>query len=439
MKELIVKGLTSHLIEIFVLDSSKTDGSGLTGLAFGDAGLVAYYYRSGAAGETAITLATMTLGTWATGGFIEIDAINMPGYYQISVPDAAFASGVDKVNMIIHGAANMAPVPIEIQLTDINVNDGAAGGMSRLDVAVSSRNSVIPPSVTQFNARTILAASYGLEATNQLIKTQTDKIVDGGATEATLTARTILAANYALEATSQLIQAKTDNLPVDPADQSDIIAATDALAALITARTLLAASYFNPSAQNVSLTAAAITAIWDEALNGHTTANTPGLIMRQLAGWIAADGTVSASPAPTTTEFTTDIISGSASFFSDQTLMFTSGVLEGQARVIISDDGAGKFIFDEAFSFAPGEDDFIIQAGHVHPISEITAAIFAGADVDGFTFEQFMKLMLASLSKISGAATATNTFRAADDSKDRITATVDANGNRSAVTFDAAG
>jgi len=42
----------------------------------------------------------------------------------------------------------------------------------------------------------------------------------------------------------------------------------------------------------------------------------------------------------------------------------------------------------------------------------------------------------ALLAKISGAATATNTFRDIDDTKARITATVDADGNRTAITLD---
>ena len=73
-------------------------------------------------------------------------------------------------------------------------------------------------------------------------------------------------------------------------------------------------------------------------------------------------------------------------------------------------------------------------------LNNITAAsVLAAGDADGFTLEEALKLLLAQLSKLSGAATNTNTFRAADDSKDRITATVDENGNRSAVTFDATG
>lgn len=45
-------------------------------------------------------------------------------------------------------------------------------------------------------------------------------------------------------------------------------------------------------------------------------------------------------------------------------------------------------------------------------------------------------ILSACVGKMSGGATTTNTFRDTNDGKDRITATVDADGNRSAVTLD---
>lgn len=54
------------------------------------------------------------------------------------------------------------------------------------------------------------------------------------------------------------------------------------------------------------------------------------------------------------------------------------------------------------------------------------------------TVRQALRLMLAALGgKLSGAATTTVAIRDTNDSKDRITATVDADGNRTAVTYDA--
>jgi hypothetical protein len=56
----------------------------------------------------------------------------------------------------------------------------------------------------------------------------------------------------------------------------------------------------------------------------------------------------------------------------------------------------------------------------------------------GLTLRQAMRLLAAaSAGKLSGAATTTITIRnAVADDKDRITATVDSSGNRSAITVD---
>jgi hypothetical protein len=73
-------------------------------------------------------------------------------------------------------------------------------------------------------------------------------------------------------------------------------------------------------------------------------------------------------------------------------------------------------------------------------LTDIPAAILdlaAGVET-GLTLRQAMRLLLAAeAGKLSGAATTTITIRnAVADSKNRIVATVDADGNRSAVTYD---
>jgi hypothetical protein len=66
--------------------------------------------------------------------------------------------------------------------------------------------------------------------------------------------------------------------------------------------------------------------------------------------------------------------------------------------------------------------------------------MLASGDVDGYTLEETLKICMAALAgKVSGAGTSTITFRAADDSKDRIVATVTGNGNRTSITIDSAG
>ncbi len=81
-----------------------------------------------------------------------------------------------------------------------------------------------------------------------------------------------------------------------------------------------------------------------------------------------------------------------------------------------------------------------IQAD-ISALNDISVAqIFAGGDMDGFNLEESQKLILAaSAGTLSGAATTTVTITAVDGSKARLTATVDGDGNRSAVIKDATG
>lgn len=118
MKLLIKKGTTSKLARIFIQDSSLTTGAGLTGLVYNSASLTAYYIKEGEASATAISLVTMTVGTWVSGGFKEVDATNLPGIYEIGIPDACL-TGTDSVLIMLKGATDMAPVLLEIQMDDL--------------------------------------------------------------------------------------------------------------------------------------------------------------------------------------------------------------------------------------------------------------------------------------------------------------------------------
>lgn len=68
---------------------------------------------------------------------------------------------------------------------------------------------------------------------------------------------------------------------------------------------------------------------------------------------------------------------------------------------------------------------------------DVTGAVLEAQIEDGLTLRQALRLLSAALAgKVSGAETTTVTIRNTADTKDRIVATVDANGNRTAVTTD---
>lgn len=147
MKLSILAGSTSQTINIFIQDSSSTTGAGLTGLVYNTSSLVAYYALPRAA-ATAITLATQTVtGAYSSGGFVEISSSNMPGWYRLDVPDASIASG-RFTSIHLKGASNMAPLPIEIELTAWNNQDAVHGGMSALPNTACTTNASLLTSGT---------------------------------------------------------------------------------------------------------------------------------------------------------------------------------------------------------------------------------------------------------------------------------------------------
>jgi hypothetical protein len=140
MKLAIKKGSTSVALYVFIADSSSTVGAGKTGLAFDTASLVAYYVRP-LASATSITLATQTVtGAWSSGGFVEVSVANMPGVYRFDIPDAALATGVNSVVVMLKGASGMAPLVLEVELVAYDPQDAAGLGLSRVDASISSRS-----------------------------------------------------------------------------------------------------------------------------------------------------------------------------------------------------------------------------------------------------------------------------------------------------------
>jgi hypothetical protein len=87
----------------------------------------------------------------------------------------------------------------------------------------------------------------------------------------------------------------------------------------------------------------------------------------------------------------------------------------------------------------------LVDVVSINPEGDAEPSVIALALLDlvdaiesGITPRKALRIALAALAgKASGLAGVTAVYRAADDSKDRITATVDANGNRTAVTIDA--
>lgn len=142
-------------------------------------------------------------------------------------------------------------------------------------------------------------------------------------------------------------------------------------------------------------TAAAIAdAVLDEALSGHTTAGTVGKAI-------------------------SDTLADTNELQGDWT------------------DGGRLDLILDAILADTGTDGVVLSSSTMNSIAAALLDLSAGVETNR-TVRQALRLILAaSAGKVAGAATTTVTIRDTNDSKDRITATVDSDGNRSAVTLDA--
>lgn len=127
----IKHGAADQSITFVLVDA---DGVEATGLTITDLDIV--YARDRAAAVKAdLTALSAVTDAHSDNKAIEIDATNAPGLYRVDFPDAAFASGVDRVQLIINGAA-IKPAVIEVELVAKLVSDlnDAAAAPSAADI-----------------------------------------------------------------------------------------------------------------------------------------------------------------------------------------------------------------------------------------------------------------------------------------------------------------
>jgi hypothetical protein len=537
-KLLKVKGATSQILEIFIQDSSSTTGAGLTGLVFNSGSLTCYYHRNTSSSATAVTLVTMTVGTFTSSGFKEVDATNMPGVYQLCLPDAAYATGADSVAALLKGATNMAPVALEIQLTGVDVGDGVRFGMTALPNAAAEAagglytrgsgagqinqpaNGLIDVNTLRWNGTAVATpATAGIPDVN--VK-NVNNVSAASVTTVNANLGTTQPVNYTGTGASALV--KSDMVDVAGAAVSTSSAQIGVNAVNIggtaqTGRDIGASVLLSngTGAGQVSLSSGTVTVGTNNDKTGYS--------LTTLESANAQSGTAQAGGASTIT-----LASGASatdSLYVGCVVKIYGGTGAGQARVITAYVGSTKVAtVDRAWQTNPDNTstyavladvmakvDSSLQVtaasvqgnvtgsvgsvtgavgsvtgavgsvtgnvggnvtGSVGSIASggIAAASFAAGAIDaaaiatdaigsaelaasaaneiadalldrsagietGYTPRQALRIILAALAgKLSGAATTTVAIRDVGDTKNRISATVDADGNRSAVTLD---
>lgn len=134
-----------------------------------------------------------------------------------------------------------------------------------------------------------------------------------------------------------------------------------------------------------------------------------------------------------------------ADYYSGAVILLAGGTGAGQARRIDSYSAGRVVTIDRAWSTNPdGTTFYIILKGAPAPISSTDKSSIATTLLDlaagvetNLTIRQAMRLFVSALAnKVAGGGTNTVSFRDYNDTKNRITATVDGFGNRSAITRD---
>ena len=182
-------------------------------------------------------------------------------------------------------------------------------------------------------------------------------------------------------------------------------------------------------------------AVWDEDNRDHLLPHSTGKNLDTIrkANYVT-DGTVAAGGTPTTTTFRTTLTQPNDTY-NHQTLLFLTGNLEGESKPILSyTQTNGVITLDEALTEVPtAGDEFVILPDHVHPLS-ITISRILAAEIEpgGYDLKRTLQAvgaMLAGL--VSGAGSGTESFKAVGTpAKTRVQFVVDANGNRTGVTYD---
>ncbi len=153
-----------------VLLRGDDDGQGETGET--SATVTCYYMRQGAASAVEVSLITGTLGSHTDGGWIAVDATNMPGLYQFDAPDAAFATGVNAVTFMFT-VSGVLDKTVKFALVDYDPRSATNLGLSNLDAAISSRSSHSAADVWTATTRTLTANTNLNDPTAAAIATAT--------------------------------------------------------------------------------------------------------------------------------------------------------------------------------------------------------------------------------------------------------------------------
>jgi hypothetical protein len=191
-------------------------------------------------------------------------------------------------------------------------------------------------------------------------------------------------------------------------------------------------------------TAAAIAdAVWDEAYSGHTTAGTFGKLMDTLRkSNTVIEGTIQASPTPTTTVFRISGADYPTGALTGSVLWMNSGASQEQNSPIVTTvnngDGTITVTLENALVTAPSAGDTVLidPTSHVHSVAEIQSGLATAANLL-IAIDRVSYCLSALAGNCSDAQTAAETYVLSIGGNTYTVdySGLDASGNRSTTTL----
>lgn len=379
----ILKGVTDISTYVNLVDSAA--GTPETGLTITN--IDATYTRMRAAAvKNDLTALAAADSAHADNKGIEVDATNAPGLYRIDWPDAAFATGADKVILTVT-CSGCAPAHVHVNLVNYNNQDGVRLGLTAL-----------PNAAADAAGGLIISDAGGLDADAQRSDVAAILVDTGTTLDARLPAA--------------LVSGRID-------------ASVGAMAA----GTITAAAIATGAVDADAIAADAVTEIQSGLATAAALDTVDNFLDTEIAAIVSAVAAIETDTQDIQGRLPAALVSGRI-----------DASVGAMAANVMTAAAAAADLTTELQSGLATAADLATVAGYID--TEV-AAIKAKTDLipgsqDGKTFAETILLMACVLlGKSSGMATATNIFRALNDSKDRVTATTDENGNRTAITLDA--
>jgi hypothetical protein len=184
-------------------------------------------------------------------------------------------------------------------------------------------------------------------------------------------------------------------------------------------------------------------AVWDEAYSGHTTAGTFGKLMDTLRkSNTVIEGTIQASPTPTTTVFRISGADYPTGALTGSVLWMNSGASQEQNSPILTTvnngDGTITVTLENALVTAPSAGDTVLidPTSHVHSVAEMQAGLATAANLL-IAIDRVSYCLSALAGNCSDAQTAAETYVLSIGGNTYTVdySGLDASGNRSTTTL----